>query len=74
MQQNDKALLLRLHEQQLEFVIIGGVCSVLHGASIVTLDLDICCDFTPQNLRRIETAVKDLHPRHRLAADKRLWN
>jgi hypothetical protein len=70
MLQNDKALLSRLKEQNVEFVIIGGVCGVLHGASLVTLDLDICCRFTRDNLRRIETAVKDLHPRHRLTANK----
>ena len=70
MQQNDKALLSRLQEQKVEFVIIGGVCGVLHGASLVTLDLDICCRFSRENLRRIEAAVKDLHPRHRLTANK----
>ena len=70
MPQNDKALLSRLREQQVEFVIIGGVCGVLHGASLVTLDLDICCRFSRENLRRIEAAVKDLHPRHRLTANK----
>jgi predicted nucleotidyltransferase len=70
MAQNDKALLSRLKEQKVEFVIIGGVCGVLHGASLVTLDLDICCPFTRENLRRIEAAVMDLHPRHRLTANK----
>lgn len=70
MVQNDKALLQRLQEQQLEFVIIGGLCGVLHGVSLVTLDLDICCEFNPDNLRRIERAVQDLHPRHRLTANK----
>ena len=70
MPQNDKALLLRLKDQQVEFVIIGGVCGVLHGVSLVTFDLDICCRFSGENLRRIEAAVKDLHPRHRLTANK----
>ena len=56
MPQDDKALLLRLQEQRVEFVIIGGVCSVLHGASLVTLDLDICCPFDPVTLYRIEAA------------------
>lgn len=70
MQQNDKALMSRLKDQKVEFVIIGGVCGVLHGASLVTLDLDICCRFSRENLRRIEAAVKDLHPRHRLTANK----
>ena len=70
MPQNDKALLSRLKEQKVEFVIIGGVCGVLHGASLVTLDLDICCRFSRENLRGIEAAVKDLHPLHRLTANK----
>ena len=70
MRQDDKALLLRLQEQNLEFVIIGGLCSVLHGVSLVTLDLDICCAFTRENLRRIEKAVSGFNPRHRLASNK----
>ncbi len=70
MPQNDKGLLLRLKEARVEFVIIGGVCGVLHGASLVTLDLDICCRFSLENLMRLQTAVKDLHPRHRLTANK----
>jgi hypothetical protein len=70
MPQDDKALLLRLQEQRVDFVIIGGVCSVLHGASLVTLDLDICCPFDPGALYRIEAAVKDLRPFHRLAANR----
>jgi hypothetical protein len=70
MPQNDKAILSRLKEQKVEFVIIGGLCGVLHGASLVTLDLDICCRFNRENLRRLEAAVKDLHPRHRLTANK----
>ena len=68
--QDDQALLARLQAQQVEFVIIGGFCATMHGVSLVTRDLDICCRFTPANLRRIEAAVKDLHPIHRLAANK----
>jgi hypothetical protein len=70
MPQNDRALLSRLKERKVEFVIIGGVCGVLHGASLVTLDLDICCRFSRENLRRLEAVLKDLHPRHRLTANK----
>jgi len=39
MPQNDKALLLRLTDRQVEFVIIGGVCGVLHGISLVTRNI-----------------------------------
>lgn len=68
--QDDQALLRRLQAQQVEFVIIGGFCGTMHGVSLVTRDLDVCCSFTLANLRRIEAAVKDLHPSHRLAANK----
>ena len=70
MPQDNKGLLLKLREQKVEFVIIGGVCGVFHGSSMVTFDLDICCPFSVQILRRIETAVRGLHPIHRLTANK----
>ena len=70
MTQNDIGLLLRLKEHGVEFVVIGGVCGVFHGTALLTYDLDICCRLGRENLRRIERAVKDLHPRHRLAANK----
>ncbi len=66
MVQNDRAILGRLSQAQVEFVVIGGVCAVLHGVSVVTFDLDICGPFSEANLRRLETALKDLHPYHRL--------
>lgn len=59
-----------MRENGVEFVVIGGLCSVYYGVPIATFDLDICCRFTEQNLRCIETAVRDLHPIHRLAANK----
>ncbi len=70
MPQDDQALLGRLKRSQVEFVVVGGVACVLHGASYVTYDLDICISLAPQNLYRLETAVEDLHPFHRLAANK----
>ena len=70
MPQNDKMLLERLIQHNVDFVVIGGVCGVLHGVALVTFDLDICCRFSRVNLRRIEAAVKDLHPQHRLTANK----
>jgi hypothetical protein len=70
MAQNDQALLTRLKDSGLEFVVIGGVCVVYHGAPLATFDLDICCPFGEENVRRIESAVKDLHPVHRLTANK----
>ncbi len=70
MPQNDQALLRRLKGSGLDFVVIGGVCVVYHGAPLATFDLDICCPFGQENVRRIETAVADLHPVHRLTPNK----
>jgi hypothetical protein len=70
MAQNDRALLVRLRASGLEFVVIGGVCVVYHGAPLATFDLDVCCPFGEENVRRIEAAVHDLHPVHRLTAEK----
>ena len=70
MPQNDQALLTRLKASGLDFVVIGGVCLVFHGAPMATFDLDICCPFGEENIRRIEAAVADLHPFHRLTANK----
>ena len=70
MRQDNKGLLLKLGDEKVEFVIIGGVCGVFHGSSLVTFDPDICCQFTVENLRRIEAVVRDLHPIHRLTDNK----
>lgn len=68
--QETETLLQRLHTREVEFVIIGGICNVLHGVTLVTQDVDVCCRFTPENLRRIEAALKDLHPLHRQTPKK----
>ena len=70
MVQDDKALLRSLQQQQVEFVIIGGVCGIMHGMTLVTTDLDVCCRFSAENLYRIQAAVRELHPYHRLAPNK----
>ena len=60
-----ETLLQRLNIYEVEFVIIGCICNVLHGVTLVTQDLDICCRFEPQNLRKLENALRDLNPLHR---------
>ena len=70
MPQNDQALLTRLQAAGLDFVIIGGVCVVFHGVLMATFDLDICCQFGEENVKKIESAVADLNPVHRLTANK----
>jgi hypothetical protein len=63
-------ILRRLHNAKVEFSLIGGFASRHYGVTLVTEDVDICTRFTPENLRRIESAFKDFHPRHRLTTNK----
>ena len=63
---NLKALLKRLVENDVEFVVIGAFASVAHGVTIVTQDVDICCSFTSRNLLKLQAALADLHPVHRI--------
>jgi hypothetical protein len=63
-------ILRRLHDAKVEFSLIGGLASRHYGVSLVTEDVDVCARFTRENLRRIENAVKDFHPRHRLTANR----
>jgi hypothetical protein len=63
-------ILRRLHDANVEFSLIGGFASRYYGVTLVTEDVDVCARFTPQNLRRIENAVKEFNPVHRLAANK----
>jgi hypothetical protein len=63
-------LLKRLVDAKVEFSLIGGMASRHYGVTLVTEDVDVCTRFTFENLKRIENAVKDFHPRHRLTANK----
>jgi len=62
-------LLQRLHAHGVEFVLVGGFAAVVHGGTLLTRDVDVCCRFSEENLRRIGAAVADLHPVHRTRPD-----
>lgn len=63
------ALLRRLVEANVEFVVIGGLAVLTHGHVRATLDLDICYARTPENLERLERALAPVHPRLRGAPE-----
>lgn len=68
MQQLDQ-LLARLIRADVEFVLVGGLAAAIHGSSLNTRDVDICCRFSEANLLRIQTGLADLHPVHRMRPD-----
>jgi hypothetical protein len=63
-------LLRRLVGADVDFVIVGGYAGVVHGCTLVTQDVDICCDFTPRNLLVLQRAIADLHPVHRMTPSR----
>jgi hypothetical protein len=54
-----EALLKALVEAEVEFIVVGGVCAVLHGAPVSTFDLDLVYSRAPRNLARLERVLKD---------------
>ena len=59
------ALLKRLADGGVEFVVIGGAAAVAYGGSVTTDDLDVCAPLHPDNVVRIVKAMDGLHPRWR---------
>jgi hypothetical protein len=63
-------ILRRLHDAKVEFSLIGGLAAVQYGVTLVTQDVDVCARFTPANLKRIESSLADLHPKHRFTTNR----
>jgi hypothetical protein len=55
----------RLQNAGVEFLVVGGVSAILQGASVNTMDLDICYRRTPQNIARLVAALAPLQPKPR---------
>ncbi|UCF00313.1 MAG: nucleotidyltransferase, partial [Planctomycetota bacterium] len=63
-------LIERLTKGGVEFVLVGGFAGVVHGCTYVTQDIDICCDFSVDNLLALQKALKNLHPVHRMTPQR----
>jgi hypothetical protein len=63
------AIFAMLAEHHVRYVLIGGLAAVLHGSPTVTTDADICADRSPDNLRRLSTALEEIHARIRSASE-----
>ncbi len=57
-----KALLGRLAECEVKFILVGGAAATAHGSARLTLDLDIVYERTPENLARIVAAFNSQKP------------
>ena len=65
-----ESLLSRLIQREVEFVVVGGFAAVAHGVSLPTQDIDVCCRFTAENLLKLQEALADLHPVHRMVPSR----
>ncbi len=66
MRDNLKALLERLLKHEIDFVLAGGLASIVHGSPLVTYDIDICIEINETEVKKLREALKDLSPKHRM--------
>ncbi len=55
-----EALLQALASAEVEFIVVGGVAAVLHGAPVTTVDLGIVHRISVENVRRLLGLLADL--------------
>ncbi|MDA0791756.1 MAG: hypothetical protein O2780_20150 [Proteobacteria bacterium] len=61
-----------LTRNNVQFIVVGGVCAVLLGAPVATFDLDIVHSRSEENLNRLMNALKELGAHYRDHLPKRL--
>lgn len=66
------AILQTIVRHEVDFIVVGGVCGVLHGAPVHTFDLDLVHSRHPDNLERLLQALRLLDAYYREHADGRL--
>lgn len=57
-----QALLRVLTESNVEFIIVGGAAATAHGSVRLTLDLDVVYSRQSENIARLISALRPLHP------------
>lgn len=66
------SILQLLVENGVEFVLVGGVAGVLHGAPVNTFDVAIVHRRTPENISRLLHSLDLLEARYRHSSDRNL--
>ena len=54
-----------LANNNVEFVIVGGVAIKLHSSGYITIDLDFCYSRSKENIKRLVNALKPFSPKPR---------
>jgi len=51
-------LLEILVRHEIDFIVVGGIAAILHGAPIMTADVDILFEAKPENIKRLVEALQ----------------
>ena len=54
-----------LTENEVEFIVVGGVAITAHGSAYITQNLDFCYNRTTQNLEKMVAALGPFNPKLR---------
>ena len=64
------ALIEGLCEARVEFIVVGGIATVIHGAPITTMDLDIVHRQTDANIQKLLIYLKSVGAHYRRPDEK----
>ncbi len=59
-------------EHKVDFVVVGGICAALHGAPVLTFDLDIVHRRTPDNIEHLLKALEALGAHYRTHPERNI--
>jgi len=66
-----QAILRTLTEHGVDFIVVGGICAVLHGAPLSTFDLDVVHSRKRENVHRLLTALEALEAYYRTSPERK---
>jgi len=66
-----KQIISALNDAGAEYVIVGGIATILHGYVRTTLDVDMIVAFDARNLDRLSTALQQVQYVPRMGVDPR---
>jgi hypothetical protein len=61
-----------LTRHRVDFIVVGGVSAVLHGAPVTTFDLDILHERNRENIARLLSALEELEAVYRAQPERQL--
>ena len=60
-----REILRILNKHEVDYIVVGGVAAVIHGAPIATFDLDALVRVNEENATRLIDALEELDARYR---------